>query len=149
MNLAEILPREAVLPNLAARDRDSLLAEMTAALQKLHPELAAVDLAGILREREELGSTAMGDGVAIPHGKVAGIDRALLAVGRSPDGVDFNAPDNRLCHVFFLILAPESEAGAHLRLLAQLARRLKDPVFRSEMLLAETREQLWQAVTAP
>jgi PTS system nitrogen regulatory IIA component len=149
MNIAEILPRQAVLPDLRAANRDAVLAELLDPLQTLHPELRAFDLLDALCAREKLGSTAVGEGVAIPHGKVPGLGMVLLAVGRSRKGIDFAASDGEPCYLFFLILAPEYGAGQHLRLLAQIARRAKDPLFRSEMLLAETSEQLWQTITAP
>lgn len=149
MNIAEILPENAVLPDLRAETREAVLAELAAPLVALHAEIKDFDLGRALCEREKLGSTAVGEGVAIPHSKVPGLASLALAVGRSQKGVDFTAPDGELCHLFFLILAPVQGAGLHLRLLAQIARRAKDPVFRSEMLLAETRRQLWQTVTNP
>lgn len=149
MNIAEYLPEEAVLPELDARTSDAVLAELAAPLQPLHPELGDFDLVRVLREREELGSTAVGDGVAIPHGKVPGLQSLVLAMGRSKDGIEFSAPDGKPCRLFFLILSPESGAGQHLRLLAQIARKVKDPIFRSELLLAKNRYQLHQALTAP
>lgn len=149
MNLVEILPEEAVLPELKAETQADVLAELVAPLLELHPELKRFDLVTALCEREKMGTTAVGDGVAIPHGKVLGLTSVALVVGRSRRGIDFFAPDKEPCHIFFLILAPEQGAGQHLRLLAQIARRAKDSVFRSEILLAESRKQLWQILTAP
>lgn len=149
MNLADILPQEAVLPELESQNREAVLWELARPLLALYPELVGSDIVKALCERENMGSTAVGEGVAIPHGKVPGLRHLALAVGRSRAGIDFNAPDNELCHIFYLILSPEAGAGHHLRLLAQIARRAKDPVFRSEVLLAESRTQLWQTLTAP
>ena len=149
LKIADILPLEAVLPDLQAQTQDAVLAELAAPLVALHPELKRHDLVHTLCEREKMGSTAVGDGVAIPHGKVPDLETVILAVGRSHKGVEFAAPDHAPCHLFFLILAPEQGAGQHLRLLAQIARRAKDSVFRSEMLLADNQKQLWQTITAP
>lgn len=150
MNIAEYLAEEAVLPNLDARTGEEVLAELTAPLHPLHPELDGLDLVRILRERENLGSTAVGDGVAIPHGKVPDLSAPALAVGLSKEGIDFAAPDGKPCHIFFLILTPAADAAwQHLRLLAQIARRAKDPIFRSEVLLAKNRDQLRLALIAP
>lgn len=149
MNIAAILPLNAVLPDLQADTQVAVLAELVAPLVESCPGLARRDLVHTLCAREKMGSTAVGDGIAIPHGKVAGLDAVLLAVGRSHKGIAFNAPDKKPCHIFFLILAPEHGAGQHLRLLAQIARRAKDPVFRSGILLANDQEQLRQAITAP
>ena len=149
MNMSDILSVDAILPDLQAETQDAVLAELAAPLLTQHPELERYDVVKTLCDREKMGSTAVGDGVAIPHGKIPGLTSVALAVGRSRKGIDFHAPDKAPCHLFFLILAPESGAGQHLRLLAQIARRAKDPVFRSEMLLSENRGQLWQTLTAP
>jgi PTS system nitrogen regulatory IIA component len=149
MNIAEILPLEAVLPDLQADTQEAALAELIAPLIALYPELNGHDLMHTLCERERMGSTAVGEGIAIPHGKVVGLEALLLVVGRSRDGIPFHAPDKKPCHIFFLILTPEHRAGQHLRLLAQIARRAKEPVFRSKILLAKSREEIRQAVIAP
>ena len=149
MNLGEILQQDAVLPELAAETKADALAELAAPLLAPYPELRAVDVISILSQRESLGSTAVGEGIAIPHGKIPGLLKMLLAVGRSRAGIDFSAPDHQLCHIFFLILMPEQGAGQHLRLLAQIARRAKDPVFRHEVNMAETAGQIRQALVDP
>ena len=149
MNIGELLSRDAVLADLKGKTKTDVLTGLVAPLLVLHPELRSVDVVSVLNQREELGSTAVGEGVAIPHGKVPGLSRLLLAVGRSSEDIDFNAPDGQPCRIFFLILVPEHGAGQHLRLLAQIARRAKDPVFRREVLLTETADQLWQTLVAP
>lgn len=149
MNINELLSQDAVLADLTAKTKTELLAELAAPLIVLHPELQSVDVLSILCQREELGSTAVGEGVAIPHGKVPVLSHLALAFGRSRAGIDFSAPDNQPCHLFFLILVPENGAGQHLRLLAQISRRARDPVFRHEVRLAEDAAQLWQAMMAP
>lgn len=149
MNIGELLSQDAILADLKATTKAEVFAELVTPLLSLHPELQSVDVLSILAQRELLGSTAVGEGVAIPHGKIPGLDKLSLAVGRSRGGIDFSAPDQQLCHIFFLILMPEQGAGQHLRLLAQLARRAKDPVFRHEVLLAESTSQIRQAIVDP
>lgn len=149
MDIAAILPEEAVLPELEAATRMEMLAELATPLISLHPELSRESLLSALYEREKLGSTAVGHGVAIPHCKVAGLDKVILAVGRSFNGMECGAPDNKLCHIFFLLLAPVDGAEQHLRLLAQISRRARDPIFRSNVMLAQNREQLRQALFSP
>lgn len=150
MNLAALLAKEAVITDLAASTRQGVLSELVDPVLKQHPDLKKSDLVAALGHREDMGSTAVGAGVALPHCKSPGLDQITLAAGRSRRGVAFGQPPgNELCHIFFLILAPENEAGQHLRVLAQLARRAKDPVFRSDLLLAENSEQMWQVITAP
>ena len=149
MNIGDLLSRDAVLADLKGKTKTEMLTELVAPLLVLHPELQSIDVVSILNQREALGSTAVGEGVAIPHGKVPGLARLLLAVGRSSEDVDFDAPDGQPCRIFFLILVPEHGAGQHLRLLAQIARRAKDPLFRREVLMTETAGQLWQTLVAP
>ncbi len=149
MELQHILPEAAVLPKLAATTKGEVLAELVAPLLPLRPELRLEDALAVLREREALGSTAVGEGVAIPHGKIRTLRTPALAMGRSEAGVPFDAPDGQVCTLFFLLLLPPNEAGLHLRLLAQLARRAKDPFFRAEALMAAGRTQLWRLMVTP
>ena len=79
-----------------------------------------------MNERERLGSTAIGDGIAIPHGKLRGISRILGVFGRSPQGVDFDSLDGNPTHLFFLLVAPEDSASLHLKALARVSRLFKD-----------------------
>ena len=148
MDLAEFLTEGGVLPFMRAADKQEVVAELAAPLA-VRFGLDSGVLVGILMAREALGTTAVGDGVAVPHGKVPGLAAPALAVGRSPDGVDFEAPDGEPCRIFFLILAPEGGAGVHLKLLSQIARRAKDPDFRAELLAAPDASRMLQVVTAP
>jgi PTS system nitrogen regulatory IIA component len=91
-------------------------------------------------EREKLGSTSVGHGAAIPHGKIEGIPQVLAAFGRSRRGIDFQAHDHRPAHLFFVLLAPAGEAGAHLQALARLSRLLKSEIFRESLLVASGEE---------
>jgi PTS system nitrogen regulatory IIA component len=132
------LPAEAIIPELAASTRDEVLVELSTNVVTRHPELVGVDIVRILREREQLGSTGIGDGVAIPHGKVRNLGRdALLVFGRSIQGVDFNSLDARKAHLFFLILAADTAVDTHLRMLARISRILKDPPVRKALLEAK------------
>lgn len=148
MDLAEFLTEGGMLPFMRAADKQEAVAELAAPLA-VRFGLDSGVLVGILMAREALGTTAVGDGVAVPHGKVPGLAAPALAVGRSPDGVDFEAPDGEPCRIFFLILAPEGGAGVHLKLLSQIARRAKDPDFRAELLAAPDASRMLQVVTAP
>lgn len=136
MRLDEYLATQAVSADLSAGTKDDVLAELVGLLVGAHPDIDAGRALAVLRERERLGTTGIGDGVAIPHGKLGGLDRLVVAVGRSRRGVDFDALDQRPCHVFFLLLAPEGAAGQHLRLLAHISRMLKSEDFRNALLNA-------------
>ncbi len=143
MKLGEYLDKTMILPELAASTKEEVLAELVAPVIAACPQLDAESVVAVLRERESLGTTGIGDGIAIPHGKLDNLDRILLVAGRSTPGVDFEALDFKLCNIFFLVLAPEQVAGMHLRILAQISRLLKDPEFRSSFLSAPDAEALW------
>ena len=98
----------------------------------------------VLLDREKLGTTGIGDGIAIPHGKLEDIEKVIVIVGRSKSGIEFEALDHKPCSIFFLVLAPESVAGMHLRVLAQISRILKDETFRKEFLDAADSDALWK-----
>ena len=148
MDLANFLTESCVLPAMRAADKPAAVAEMAAPLAA-RLGLECEELVGILMAREALGTTAVGNGVAVPHGKVPGLSAPALAVGRNSAGIDFGAADKEPCRIFFMILAPEGGAGIHLKLLAQVARRAKDPEFRAELLAASGASGMLQVVTAP
>jgi PTS system nitrogen regulatory IIA component len=121
MKLHAILDDGLVLTRLGARDRPGVLGEMAARLEARHaPGLDGVLLEKLLK-REELGSTAIGKGVAVPHCRAKGLQAPALLVGLSPEGVPYEAVDRKPAHVFFLLVSPEDNPGAGLRLLAAIA----------------------------
>lgn len=131
------LPVEAIIQDLVSVSRDDVLAELAANLVSRSPELSTEEVVRILVERELLGSTGIGDGVAIPHGKLPRSEfKPLLVFGRSRDGVEFNSLDGRRAHLFFLILASEADVGSYLRILARISRIMKDPTVRRELAAA-------------
>jgi PTS system nitrogen regulatory IIA component len=131
MKIADLLDVKAISTELTSRNKVEVLIEMIELLRRVQPGLDAAELLAVLIDREELGSTGIGDGIAIPHGKLKGLDRLLMAFGRKKDGIDFDSIDNRPAHLFFLLLAPESEATLHLKALARISKLLrKDDVRR-------------------
>lgn len=144
MRILDIVPPGAVVDGLRAETKEGVLRELSEAVCRRVPALSSDRLTAILMEREGLGSTGIGEGVAIPHGKVPGIDRLVAAFGRSRDGVQFASIDGKPVRLFFLILAPENSAGMHLKALARISRLLKDERFRGRLLAAEDAEGLSQ-----
>ncbi|EPR30700.1 putative PTS IIA-like nitrogen-regulatory protein PtsN [Alkalidesulfovibrio alkalitolerans DSM 16529] len=144
MKLGDYLAPTSVLAELEATTKAEVLAEMVAPLATEHPELDPETAARVLMERERLGTTGIGDGIAIPHGKLPGLGDILLAVGRSVKGVSFDALDNEPCRIFFMVLAPVDAAGQHLRLLAHISRLLKSQDFRAALLAAPDQGALWR-----
>ncbi|MBP2687916.1 MAG: fructose transporter subunit [Deltaproteobacteria bacterium] len=142
MRILDIVPPGAVVDGLRAVTKEGVLRELSEAVCRRVPALSSDRLTAILMEREGLGSTGIGEGVAIPHGKVPGIDRLVAAFGRSREGVQFASIDGKPARLFFLILAPENSAGMHLKALARISRLLKDERFRGRLLAAEDAEGL-------
>ncbi len=138
MKIMEILVREAVILNVGVRTKRKVLAEMAAALAKVEPQIEADRLLEVLLEREALQSTGIGEGVAIPHGKMAGLDRLVASFARSPEGVDFESIDGQATHHFFLLVVPEHSGGQYLKALARISRFFRDPAFRQQLADAET-----------
>lgn len=137
MQLSDYLDQDLFVHDLKGQDKSTVLLEMLGTFQDKSPDLDLKKAHSILLERENLGSTGIGNGVAIPHGKMEELKHIVVIVGRSEQGVDFAALDTKLCHIFFLVLAPEDVAGLHLRILAQISRLLKDPDFRRAFVDAE------------
>ena len=99
-------------------------------------------------ERERLRSTGVGSGVAIPHGKVPGLEHLLLAVGLSREGVDFGAADGLPVHIFMALAAPMNSTGNHLRALARIARLCSDADFRRRLLDCASDEEAYQTIVS-
>jgi len=146
MKIQDLIPPEAVVDGLRAETKEGVLRELSEAVCRRLPALSPARLTAILMDREGLGSTGIGEGVAIPHGKIPGIDRLVAVFGRSPAGVQFASLDGKPARLFFLILAPENSAGMHLKALARISRLLKDQRFRARLLEAEGAEGLSQVL---
>jgi len=146
MKIEDILAEDLVIPALTARNKADVLEELATAVSTVHPELDRARLVQALEDRERLNSTALGDGVAIPHGKLPGLKRVFAAFGRSRPGVDFQSLDGKPTHLFFLLVAPEDSAGAHLKALARISRLLKDPSFRQRLLDGPDANALWTII---
>ena len=100
----------------------------------------------VLMERERLGSTGIGSGIGIPHGKLRDLDGLVLGFGLSRKGIDFESMDNRPTHIFFLLVTPENSTGLHLKLLARISKILKHDPFRERLLKAADREEIYAII---
>jgi nitrogen PTS system EIIA component len=146
MKITDILSSEMVIPDLRADNKAAVLRELAACLCERHREFDVRDLVNVLEERERLGSTAIGDGIAIPHGKLRGVTGILGVFGRHRMGVDFESLDGRPTHLFFLLVAPESSSSLHLKALARVSRLLKDPDFRARLMKASDAAELYRLI---
>lgn len=146
MKIVDILSKDLVIPELHGRTKDEVLRELAEHLAAVHPGIDASQLVEVLWERERLGSTAIGDGIAIPHGKLPGLDSVLAAFGRHRSGVEFQSLDGNPTKLFFLLVAPEDSVGQHLKALARVSRLLKDPAFRARLLSADGPDELYSSI---
>lgn len=147
MRLAQYLSKDLVLPDLKARTKPEVLEELVAPIDPATKGFDHDRALKVLLEREYLGTTGIGDGVAIPHGKLDTLQSIIVVVGRSLGGVDFEALDFKPCSIFFMVLAPEQVAGMHLRILAHISRLLKDENFHRDFLAMKDRDSLWQLLS--
>jgi len=146
MRLADVLNEENIIADLKATDKRELLDEMVTDLVGKVAGLNRERLIEALLEREKLGSTGIGHGVAIPHGKVKGLEEISVSFGRSRRGVDFNATDDKPVYLFFLILAPENSAAAHLKVLAIISQMLKSQEFRNRLRAAPGAHEIYKLI---
>lgn len=143
MKLTDYLDKKCVIPDLQSATKPEVLQELAGQVTNVYTNLNTEKVSEILIEREELCSTAVDKGVAIPHGKIGGISGIITAFGRSLKGIDFDSLDEKTTHLFMLILAPENSSGLHIKLLARTSLILKKSDTRSNLLKAESREELY------
>jgi PTS system nitrogen regulatory IIA component len=148
MKIVDLIKRDMVVPALQATDKRGILEELAAYMSAHHTRIDRASLSKVLIEREALASTAIGEGVAIPHGKVPGLPGLVASFGRSSAGVDFRAIDGRPTHLFFTLFAPENSAGAHLKALARISRIFKNPSFRDAILKAASADEVYRLIEA-
>ncbi|MFH0911113.1 MAG: PTS sugar transporter subunit IIA [Planctomycetota bacterium] len=142
MNLIEVLRTECIVPGSVAKDKAALLHEI-ARISRRCPSLAKVAEAAILTalgNRESLGSTGFGGGIAIPHCRMPEVSEFVMGIVTSAEGVDFEALDDRRVRLFVFIIAPEQESDRHIRLLSAVSQILRMPGVVDELLRAPTAE---------
>lgn len=147
MNITEILKKEFVIEKLESRTKREVLTELSETFFRGNIKVDYDTMVEVLLEREKLGSTGIGGGIAIPHGKLAGLENLIVSFGRSNDGIDFDSMDGKPVHIFFLLMAPENSAGQHLKVLAKISRMLKDNSFKTDIMKAASVEDLYRTIT--
>lgn len=142
MKITDFLSAETIVPALASRDKNAALEEMAGGLATCY-HLDKKKVLDVLLERERISTTAIGEGVAIPHGKLAGVERVLGVFARSVEGVDFASLDGAPTYLFFVLIAPENAAADHLKALARISRLLKDERFRRRLMQGKSSQELY------
>lgn len=146
MKLSDILKENYIITDLKAKDKRGVLEELVDVIDCNKQSIEKGSLVKILLDRERLGSTGIGDGVAIPHGKFQGLDEPVISFGRSLKGLDFESIDGQPVFLFFLLVAPENSAGIHLKALARIAKILKNSSFRKILMEAETGAEIYKTI---
>jgi len=136
MKILDYINEQTVLTDLSSGDKKGVIDELAQPVAEL-TGLDHREIVRVLIERERLGSTGIGDGIAIPHGKINGLESLVLGFGLSRKGVNFDALDGKPTHIFFLLLSPDNSTGIHLRILARISKLLKEAGFKEKLMQAK------------
>jgi len=148
MKVTEFLSANAVVAELHGTTKAEVLRELSEHLSAAYAGTLRPDrVLEVLGEREKLASTGIGEGVAIPHGKMPGLDRLYAVFGVSRGGVDFASIDKRPTHLFFALVAPENSAGVHLKALARVSRLFRSPELRDAILNAGGSADIYRLIS--
>jgi PTS system nitrogen regulatory IIA component len=147
MKVVDFLRPDLVMPALRGGSKSDVLAEMATHLAGNQSGIDPEVLRRVLEERELLASTAIGDGIAIPHGKLDSVSQLLGVLGRSVDGLEFDSIDGKPTHLVFMLVAPASSTGIHLKALARLSRLFRDALFRQRLIEAADAAAMYKVIT--
>ena len=141
MKILNFLDPRNILTELKATDKKGVLEELTLPVADI-TQIEHKELVRVLIEREHLGSTGIGNGIGIPHGKLKNLPELILGVGLSRKGVNFDAMDGKPTHIFFLLLTPDKSTDLHLKLLARISKILKKESFKDKILLSSDKDEV-------
>ena len=145
MKILDVLQKEAIISDLKSQDKKGILEELVAPIARI-TGVNHKDLVRVLMDREQLGSTGIGGGIGIPHGKLKQLESLALGFGLSRKGVDFESMDNQPTHIFFLLVTPENSTGLHLKMLARVSRILKHDQFKAKLLSATNTDEIFSII---
>jgi nitrogen PTS system EIIA component len=145
MKILDFLHRETIIPNLKSNDKKGVLEELSLPVAEI-TGIPHAELVKVLVQREHLGSTGIGDGIGIPHGKHENLTSLILGVGLRRTGVNYDAIDEKPTQIFFLLLAPNDSTGLHLKLLARISRMLKEKSFTACLLEAGSVDEVIECI---
>ena len=146
MKIVDLIRREMLVPALKSTSKANIIKELAACVAGNHPNVDEQRLVTVLIDREELASTAIGEGVAIPHGKLSTLTEIVACVARARRGVDFDSMDGQPTYLFFVLVAPENSTGSHLKALARISRVFKDTEFRARLLAAPDADSMYEVI---
>jgi len=146
MQLTNYISKNRILSDLKATTKDDALTELGALLAgDAGPDLTR-SIVEVLQQREELASTGIGDHIAIPHGKLDAVKDLTMAVARSPRGIDFSSVDGKPSHLFFVLVAPQSETEIHLKALARISRLCRESDLPERLMKAEDATEMFDII---
>ena len=143
MKIDEILSKDSIIANLTGTNKEEVLREITDFLQNQSLIKDKETLFNTLMEREKLGSTGIGENVAIPHGKSDELSQIVTVFGRSTGGVEFESLDQKPVHFVCMVIAPSNSTGQHLKALARISRIFKNQELRQGILKLEDANQIY------
>jgi len=146
LKIAEILQEQCVVADIRGKTKREIITELVEALAKARLVKDVEPVVNVVMDREKLGSTGIGNGVAVPHGKLKSINNIMCAFGRSQNGVDFDAVDRAPVHIFFLVLAPEDSASLHLKVLSRITKILRDQSLRKKIIKLTNVRELYTSI---
>lgn len=151
MRMSDFVVREAIVPRLRATTKDGIIREVVESLRAAgyFQAAEAENIVRAILKREQLGSTGIGRGIAIPHTKHAGVDRLVGTVAIAPDGVNFDSIDGEPVQVFVLLVSPQDRPGDHLRALENVVRSMRDDAFVKALREAPTQDAIWKLLDDP
>lgn len=145
MKILDVLRKEAILSDLKSKDKKGVIEELVVPVSEI-TGVGKDEFVRVLMERERLGSTGIGGGVGIPHGKMKSLDSLFVGFGLSREGVDFESMDGRPTRLFFLLVTPENSTGLHLKLLARISKILKNDTFKDRLMKAADRDEIYEII---
>lgn len=145
MKILEVLPKEAIITDMKSKVKNEVIEELVDSISKI-TGINRAELIKVLLERERLGSTGIGGGIGIPHGKLKNLESLIMGFGLSRKGVDFESIDGRPAHLFFVLLTPENSTGLHLKLLSRISRLLKNESFKKKLMKATDSNQVYSII---
>jgi PTS system nitrogen regulatory IIA component len=141
MEILDLLKKETISIDLKSKNKRSVLNELVAPIADIY-KIQQDKIVKVLLEREKLGSTGIGDGIGIPHGRLQDIDSFILGFGISKQGVDFDSMDGKPAYIFFLLITPLNSTGTHLRLLSKISKIMKNEIFREKLINARNSDEI-------
>ena len=145
MRISQLLHKESIIANLKSSDKKGAIDELATAISQT-TKASAKEIATVLMEREQLGSTGIGGGIAIPHGKLDSVGSIIVGFGFSRQGIEYDSLDNKPAHIFFLLLTPENSTGGHLKVLAQISKLLKMDHFKRGLTAAASVDEIYDII---